>query len=104
MIDSYQYNDHSGIGAFLDSLSGKVAHALRVGGGLGCTNIDRGPMSYATAEQKAKAVELARTGQHTCTEICRMTGVRHSSVRRILIRLGIAVPKGNRWQKKISHV
>jgi hypothetical protein len=103
MIDSYQYNDHSGIGALLDMLSSKVDYALRVGGGFGFSNQERKPLVHATPEQKAKAMEMARTGQYNCTEIHRATGMCQGSVFKMVRRLGIAVPKGRR-QKKATHV
>jgi hypothetical protein len=103
MIDSYQYNDHSHIGGILDALESSLRHARLVGGApagsIGERKPPTKPLVWTTKAQQDRAMELARTGQYTCTMIERETGVRQGSVRKMAIRLGINVPKGRRQKK-----
>jgi transposase len=72
-----------------------AARMMRVGGGSVCGEdyqINRRRGKRMTAKQKARVVDLAKTGQYYQTAIARVVGVTQSSVWHLLHRLGLKCP------------
>jgi DNA invertase Pin-like site-specific DNA recombinase len=68
---------------------------MRIGGGALGNNDDqikRKAPVRTTPEQRARILELARTGQHHQCAIARMVGVTQSSVWHLLRKMGIRCP------------
>ncbi len=92
---TYQYNDHSGDGAFLAVIERECRRLMRQGGGaLPGERKQMGPIRRVTPEQRAKVIELAATGRYGGTVIGKMVGVRQSLVHKIARQNGFALPDG----------
>lgn len=94
---TYQYNDHSGDGAFLAVIDRECRRLMKQGGGAlsrCCGQTERAPIKRTTPEQRAQVIALVQVGNLTGTEIARIVGVKQSLIQGISKRMGVTLPDG----------
>lgn len=91
-------NESSGVGALLEMVERGCARLMVAGGGALSQEqpATRGEVHRCAPAQKARGLEMARTGQFNCTQIARAIGSTQSAVFKMVAKAGIKTPDGRR--------